>query len=208
VTREPGTESKSGRVALETLVDRLVKDYLSRNAAARVVKADLDRVGIGFKPVLDHITIRTMDIDRRAQEFVGLGYVYAETLEYHDWFAKVYRAQGFPALFVDQAYSDDRGKSSLIPGWVVAFGDETLHHVAVQVEDIELAIQKLKAQGVVFAGEVVGDKGGMLRQIFTTPEQVNGQPFSVLELTERHGGYQGFSPPQADNLMRSTVGTR
>jgi len=32
-----------------------------------------------------------------------------------------------------------------------------------------------------------------------------GQPFSVLELAERHRGYQGFSPPQADSLMKSTV---
>jgi hypothetical protein len=34
---------------------------------------------------------------------------------------------------------------------------------------------------------------------------IDGQPFSVLELTERHRGYQGFSPPQADSLMKSTV---
>jgi len=26
-----------------------------------------------------------------------------------------------------------------------------------------------------------------------------------LELTERHRGYQGFSPPQAESLMKSTV---
>jgi hypothetical protein len=37
------------------------------------------------------------------------------------------------------------------------------------------------------------------------PEQINGKPFSVLELTERHRGYQGFSPPQANSLMQSTV---
>jgi hypothetical protein len=27
----------------------------------------------------------------------------------------------------------------------------------------------------------------------------------VLELTERHHGFLGFSPPQADALMRSTT---
>ena len=32
---------------------------------------------------------------------------------------------------------------------------------------------------------------------FTAPEMVDGQPFSVLELAERHQGYQGFLPPQA-----------
>ena len=58
---------------------------------------------------------------------------------------------------------------------------------------------------MAFAGQIVGAHGGQLRQIFTVPEIIDGQPFSVLELTERHRGYQGFSPPQADSLMKSTV---
>jgi len=77
--------------------------------------------------------------------------------------------------------------------------------VAVRVEDIEQAIERMKAQGVAFVGQIVGARGGQLRQIFTEPEMVDAQPFSVLELTERHRGYQGFSPPQADSLMKSTV---
>ena len=60
------------------------------------------------------------------------------------------------------------------------FGDQVFHHVAVRVEDIEQAIERLKAQGVVFAGQIVGARGGQLRQIFTAPEMVDGQPFSVL----------------------------
>jgi hypothetical protein len=63
----------------------------------------------------------------------------------------------------------------------------------------------LKSQGVVFTGQIVGARGGQLRQIFTAPEIIDDQPFSVLELTERHSGFQGFSPPQADSLMKSTV---
>jgi len=192
---------------LDALLDRLLRDYLSRNLAARVLKAGLDEVGVGFKPVVDHLTIRTLDIERRAEEFVRLGYAYGETLHYDDWFAKIYRALGYPSLFVDQAYPDARGQTSIIPGWVNKFGDTTLHHVAVRVEDIEWAIHRLKAQGVVFTGEIVGVRGGVLRQIFTAPERVDGEPFSVLELTERHHGFQGFSPPQADGLMKSTVKT-
>ncbi|MER3425261.1 MAG: hypothetical protein C4293_20580 [Nitrospiraceae bacterium] len=189
---------------LEHLVHGYIRDYLSKNQAARILQEGLDRVGVGFRPVVDHITIRTNDIDQRAEEFVRLGYRYSETLEYEDWFAKVYRVTGYPALFVDQAYPGERGRTSIIPGWVALFGDRTLHHVAVLVEDIEHTIEQLKARGVVFAGEIVGAKGGALRQIFTAPETVDGEPFSVLELTERHHGFQGFSPPQADGLMRST----
>ncbi|HEY3198876.1 MAG TPA: VOC family protein [Nitrospirales bacterium] len=200
----PETRTDS-RKALEELYLRLVKDYLSRNAAARVLQGKLDEAGAGFLPVIDHITIRTMDIDRRAEEFVELGYTYADTLTYEDWFAKIYRTAGYPALFIDQGYADARGQSSIIPGWVKQFGDQTLHHIAVRVEDIERAIERLRATGVNFTGEIVGARGGLLRQIFTAPERVDGQSFSVLELTERHQGFQGFSPPQADGLMKSTV---
>ncbi len=193
---------------LDKVVARMVGDYVAHNRAAGILKESLDQAGVGLMPVVDHITIRTLDIDRRAEEFVQLGYAYSDTLNYDDWFAKVYRVTGYPALFVDQAYPGDKGKTSIIPGWVQQFGDQVLHHVAVRVEDIEQAIARLKGKGVVFTGQIVGERGGSLRQIFTAPEQVEGRPFSVLELTERHRGYQGFSPPQADSLMKSTIGTR
>lgn len=190
---------------LDDLIEKLLADYLARNRAARILDEALDEVGVGIVPALDHLTIRTHAIDRRAQEFVKLGYAYSDTIEYEDWFAKVYRAPGYPALFVDQAYEGERGKTSIIPRWVNKFGDQTFHHVAVRVEDIEKCISRLKAKGVAFAGKIVGEKGENLRQIFTEPEQVDGEPFSVLELAERHQGFQGFSPPKADSLMQSTV---
>ena len=193
-------------VELDALIARMIDDYVSRNRAAKLLRDLLDAAGVGFCPVADHLTLRTLDIDRRAEEFTTLGYGYSETIEYADWYAKVYRRVGYPALFVDQAYFDDRGRTSIIPGWVNKFGDQVFHHVAVRVEDIERAIERLKAQGVVFAGQIVGARGGQLRQVFTAPEMIDGQPFSVLELAERHRGYQGFSPPQADSLMKSTVG--
>ncbi|MDH4085038.1 MAG: hypothetical protein OEV99_16170 [Nitrospira sp.] len=192
--------------ALDDLLDRMVADYVERNRAAGVLKAMLDETGVGFSPVMDHVTIRTLDIDRGAEPFVKLGYVYDETLQYDDWYAKVYRKVGYPALFVDQAYPDERGKTSIIPGWVNKFGDKVFHHVAVRVEDIEHAVARLQGKGVVFAGTIVGASGGSLRQIFSAPETIDGQPFSVLELAERHRGYQGFLPPQADSLMKSSTG--
>lgn len=193
-------------VELDTLLERMVADYVAHNKAAMVLKEMLDDTGVGLYPVVDHVTLRTLDIDQRAQQFTTLGYAYSETLQYNDWYAKVYRKVGYPALFVDQAYPDDRGRTSIIPGWVQKFGDRVFHHVAVRVENIELAIERLKAKGVLFAGSIVGARGGQLRQIFSIPETVDGHPFSVLELAERHRGYQGFSPPQADSLMKSTAG--
>ncbi len=192
--------------ALDGLMEKMVADYVAHNRAAGVLKAMLDETGVGFSPVVDHVTIRTLDIDRGAEPFVRLGYTYDETLQYDDWYAKVYRKVGYPALFVDQAYPDARGTTSIIPGWVKKFGDKVFHHVAVRVEDIEQAVLRLKHKGVVFAGHIVGAPGGPLRQIFSAPETVDGQPFTVLELAERHRGYQGFLPPQADSLMKSSTG--
>ena len=192
-------------IELERVITRYVDEYVAGNHAAAIVRDALVEIGIGLFPVVDHITIRTQSIDPRAEEFLLLGYAYSETLEYDDWWAKVYRAPGCPALFVDQAYGDERGKTSIIPGWVRQFGDRTLHHIALRVTDIEISIERLTAKGVKFAGQIVGERGGDLRQIFTVPEVVKGQAFSVLELTERHRGFQGFSPPQANSLMQSTM---
>ena len=190
---------------LERLICAYVEDYVSKNHAARIVRNVLEEIGVGLFPVLDHITVRTLAIDERAREFVDQGYVYSETLEYDDWWAKVYRAPGCPALFVDQAYAEDRGATSIIPAWVQQFGDRTLHHVAIRVSDIEIAMDRLTGMGIVFAGRIVGERDGDLRQIFSVPESVDGAAFSVLELAERHRGFQGFSPPQANSLMQSTT---
>lgn len=190
---------------LDDLLRTYIADFVARNRAAQALKKGLDEIGIGFSPSADHLTFRTDDVDRRAEEFLRLGYTFSERLEYEDWFAKVYRRLGYPALFIDQAYAGERGRTSIIPGWVARFGDRTLHHIAVRVEDIEVAMDRLQKAGVRFAGSIVGARDGPLRQVFTVPEEVEGAAFSVLELTERREGYQGFSPPQADSLMKSTV---
>ena len=196
-----------GSDPLETLLRRYADDFVRQNQAARVISEGLRVIGIGFWPVIDHVTFRTLDVEARAKEFLKWKYTYDSglgVLEYNHWFAKVYRKPGYPALFLDQAYPGERGKGSLIPDWVKAFGDKTIHHIAVRVEDIEQSILFLEKQGVPFAGEVVGERGSELRQIFTQPEMKKGKAFSVVELTERHHGFMGFSPPQADRLMQST----
>ena len=82
------------------------------------------------------------------------------------------------------------------------FGGRHLHHVAVLVDDIDKASAAMKESGIAFTGEVVGRSGGALRQIFTQAEMHDNEPFTVLELTERHFGFKGFSPPQAQGLMQ------
>ncbi|MBI4430433.1 MAG: hypothetical protein HY587_01805 [Candidatus Omnitrophica bacterium] len=196
---------------IDQKIQSYVEDFVRQNKAAAAVEKHLSVAGVGLRPVADHITFRTLDVEKRAKEFTAEGFSWDKALgnngiiEYNDWWAKVYRRAGFPAIFIDQAYDGKRGESSLIPGWVKQFGDQTLHHVAIAVEDIEKSIAALKKLGIECAGEIVGARGSDLRQIFTKAEVKNGQAFSVVELTERHNGYAGFLPPQADGLMKSSV---
>ncbi len=190
------------------LIQQLVADYFCGNEAARLYAKLCSEEGKSI--TVDHITLRCFNIERRAKEFQALGYLdQDELIEYPDqgWWAKVYRKPAYPALFVDQAYDDTRGQTSIIPKWVERFGDRTLHHVAVRVEDIEAAVSSLQAREVLFAGPIVGGRGTRLRQVFTASEVRDGTAFSVLELTERNG-YDGFYPEQADSLMQSSLKTK
>ena len=185
---------------LEQLLRYYIQDFIANNTAAKVVANGMRVIGIGFRPVIDHITFRTLDVEKRAKEFLKYGYQYDRKLgviKYDNWWAKVYRKPGYPAIFIDQPYEGKRGKESLIPEWVKTFGDKILHHVSIQVDDIEQAVFFLEKQGVPMAGNIIGDRGSDLRQIFTKPEMKKKKAFTVLELAERHRGYQGFLPPRA-----------
>lgn len=175
-----------------------IEQFLSENRAANLLENDLSNCGVGLMPLVDHCTIRTLDVNMRAKDFLRLGFVEDHSLgvlEFDNWWAKVYRKPGYPSLFIDQAYEGKRGQSNLIPDWVHAHGDQCFHHIAILVEDIEHAINKLKAQNIEFAGQIVGSKNTDLRQIFTQPEIKNKKAYTVLELIERHNGYEGFLPP-------------
>ena len=195
----------------EKVISRYIEDFIEHNSAAKFLAKELERIGIGFRPIADHITVRTTDVMKRAEEFLKLGFAWDNVvgdkglISFDDWWARVVRKPGFPAIFLDQGYVGERGKTSVIPPWVAKYGDKVLHHVAVGVDDIEVAIEMLGKNGIKCSGEIVGARGSDLRQIFTEAEVRDGKPFSVLELAERHHGYAGFLPPQAAGLMQSSV---
>lgn len=197
----------------ERVVRRYVEEFVRHCRPAGILREHLDRIGIGLFPLVDHITVRTLDVDRRAREFVRLGFRWDRAvgkdgvLEYDDWWAKVYRKPGLPAVFIDQAFKGPRGNTSVIPPWVRCFSDKVLHHIAVRVEEIDQAVILMKKKGIRFAGPVVGAPGTDLRQVFTAAQVRRGHPFTVVEIIERHRGYTGFSPPAADALMKSSVVT-
>jgi hypothetical protein len=183
---------------VEAVIRDYVERYLAGNSAARIIAGSLDTIGIGLRPVLDHISIRTHDIQERAGEFEALGFAYDDrigVIQRDEWWAKVYRKPGFPAIYLDQAFIDARGERSPIPKWVERFSDGQLHHLAIAVDTIEGAIAGFGALGVKFTGEIIGDPGSEFRQIYTEPEQVDGEAFTALELVERRWGYTGFLSP-------------
>jgi 4-hydroxyphenylpyruvate dioxygenase-like putative hemolysin len=90
----------------------------------------------------------------------------------------------------------------------LAIGSKTFHHIAIQVGDIKVAVAQFKKLGIELAGEIVGERGSDLRQVFTKPDTKNGKLFTVLEIAERRRGYEGFLPPQANKLMESTRAKR
>jgi len=193
--------------SLDQILSQYLEQFLEGNRVGHELALSLKLTGVGIGPLIDHCTIRTHDVDSRAKQFQDLGYAYDKeigVLEFDNWWAKVYRKRGHPTLFIDQAFSDARGKQSLIPEWVDHHGDECFHHIAILVENIGDAIATLNGKGFKMAGPIVGEPGSDLRQVFTEPEIRNGLVYSVLELIERHNGYQGFLPPQADGLMEST----
>ena len=189
----------------EPLIQRPLAEYFRDNEAARrFVEVSAKR---NWPVIVDHLTIRCLDIDRRARPLLAIGYQDRnEIVEYPEqgWWARVYRKAGYPAMFIDQSYADERGKKSFLSAWVKRFGEECFHHVAVLVNDIEAVKTAMEAEGIEFSGEIVGPRGTRLRQIFTAAEQREGQAYSVLELAERHN-YDGFVPEQADGLMQASV---
>ncbi|HUJ80043.1 MAG TPA: hypothetical protein VLY45_06995 [Nitrospiria bacterium] len=189
----------------EPLIQRPLADYYRGNEAARRFVEISNKKG--WPVIVDHLTIRCLDIDRRARPLLAIGYENRnEVVEYPEqgWWAKVYRKSDYPAMFIDQAYADERGKKSFLAAWVKRFGEDCFHHIAVLVDDIEVVKAAMEAEGIEFSGEIVGPHGTRLRQIFTASEQRDGQAFSVLELAERHN-YAGFVPEQADGLMQASV---
>ncbi len=180
-------------------------NYLDSNKSAFKVIEQIKQAGIGWFQMIDHVTFRTHNIEKKAEEIKRFGYIYEETLEFENWWGNIYSLKGMPLVFIDQSYEGEKGKGSLIKEWVDEFGDQNLHHIAILVENIEDSVDFFNSKlNIEFSSGIYGEPKANLRQIFTKPEIKNGKAFSVLELIERNNGYMGLLPPQADKLMEST----
>ncbi len=184
--------------ALEQLLHHYTLNFTAQNHAARIVARGLSLIGVGIRPLIDHFTFRTLDVENRAQEFLKHGYEYdADTgliQGGHSW-TKLYIKSGYPSIFLEQAFEGKKGQGSMIREWVGSFGEEMPYHLAVRVEDMDEALISLEKQGISFVRPVMGNPGSSLRQISATPEIKERKPFTSLVLVERHGDYSGFIMP-------------
>ena len=180
-------------------------NYINSNKSALKVVENIKQAGIGWFQLIDHVTFRTHNVEKKAKKIADFGYSHIETLEFKNWWGNTYALKGKPLVFIDQAYEGEKGEGSLIKEWVDEFGDQYFHHIAIRVEDIEHSVDYFKSKLYIeFSSAINGEPNDSLRQIFTKPEMQNGKAFSVLELIERNNGYMGLLPPQADRLMEST----
>lgn len=82
--------SKSQQI--DTFFADYISRFLSKNEAARYIASELSNCGVGLMPLIDHCTLRTLDVDKRAEELFPLGFSHDQalgTLEFDNWWAKV-----------------------------------------------------------------------------------------------------------------------
>ena len=177
------------------VIDDYVTTFIASNSAAALVRDRLAAAGVGLRPVIDHLSFRTLHVQERALEFEALGFTFDDTIgvvERDEFLYKVYRRSGFPAILIQQAHEDARGAKSPIPKWVERFSDGHVHHMGIVVDRLEDAVAALESAGLRFIGQIVGDSDSEFRQIYVEPDMVDGLPATVLELVERRWGFTGF----------------
>lgn len=177
---------------LEQALKRFVADLTAENSAARVVARGLSLVGVGIRPVLDHLIFRTVHLKERTREFLDLGYERdpaAKVLEHQGRGVEVFRRGCAPAILVENPHD----KSGL--DWVAHFGDQKPYAMAVRVEAIEEATFRLEKQAVGFIRPPAGKHGENLLEIAALPEIRDGKHASYLLLVERHAGDTRFYSP-------------
>ncbi|MFA6600299.1 MAG: VOC family protein [Candidatus Omnitrophota bacterium] len=197
---------QSSAASAEALARAVIDRFVEHNRAAKVIANDLRVIGVGLRPVVDHLAFFTANIHKRAAEFTACGYApkgSGGSMKGSCWHARVYARPGYPSVML---FEPAAGSKGCVEKWLHAFGEEVPHHLAVKVDNLENAIFYLEKQGIPFAGSALGSKDAKLRQIFASPDMKDRRPYTVLELTERHGGYEGFVEAHTCDLLKSFFG--
>lgn len=128
-------------------------------------------------PSIDHlgIAVRSIAEARKLYESLGLRVVHEETVDYEH-----VRIAMIPAGDARIELLEPTEADSPVARFLAKRG-EGLHHVALQVENISLALETLKAQGVrLIADEIRVGAGGHL-YFFVHPASAGGVLLEICE---------------------------
>ncbi|OQA58193.1 MAG: hypothetical protein BWY42_00155 [Candidatus Omnitrophica bacterium ADurb.Bin277] len=178
--------------ALEQLLKKNIDAFAAVNPSAKVILRGLSLVGIGFRPVLDHLLFRTTRPSERVREFTELGYSGDPSARVMDGCGNpvsVYRCRCLPAILIEEA----RGKDSR--EWVRLFGDSSPYMLGMKVDSLEEAAFYLEKQAVRFLRPEAGKPGEEVRAIAALPVFRDGAAVNVLVLVERHAGNTNYYGP-------------
>ncbi len=128
-------------------------------------------------PLLDHlgIAVRSIAEARKLYESLGLRVVHEETVEYEH-----VRTAMIPTGEVRLELLEPTQADSPVGRFLAKHG-EGLHHVAMQVENIALALETLKAQGVRLISEEIRVGAGGHLYFFVHPASACGVLLEICE---------------------------
>jgi hypothetical protein len=150
--------------------------------------------GIGF---LDHAATRITHMDRAPAilEWMGLtGYDFSEAIyaRLFNSITNVTRLKGkdFAMVLTSgiKPYTGDPNLSEPTEKFVRNYG-KRVHHLAWQADPIETVFEGLKADGMGFLLDLVGDRSEGLKQTFSKPSK---NTFLVQEYIHRYDDFDGF----------------
>lgn len=177
---------------LEQLLKKNTDVFAAVNPSAKVILRGLSLVGVGFRPVLDHLLFRTTHPAERAQEFTELGYskdLSAKVMDGSGNPVSVYRCRCLPAVLIEEARSKDSKE------WVRLFGSSVPYMLGMKVDSLEEATFHLEKQAVRFLRPGAGKLGEEVRAIAALPTFQDGAAVNVLVLVERHAGNANYYGP-------------
>jgi methylmalonyl-CoA epimerase len=128
-------------------------------------------------PSIDHlgIAVRSIAEARKLYESLGLRVVHEETVEHEH-----VRTAMIPAGETRLELLEPTQADSAVGRFLAKHG-EGLHHVAMQVENISLALETLKAQGVRLISEEIRVGAGGHLYFFVHPASAGGVLLEICE---------------------------
>ena len=171
--------SGSGIEELLKVLDSLTAEGKCRQMTGRMISAQ-EALSHISQPVLDHLGIAVQSISASLGLYEALGATVSAIEEVaHERVRVAMIAMGQSRIELLEATEPDSAV-----GRFVAKRGEGLHHVALRVPDLAVAVERLKSMRVRLVSDAIQVGAGGHRYVFVHPQSANGV---LLELVEAAG---------------------